>query len=82
MERVSVGTAAHFRGEPSAAQREFNDAGVEEHPKVILADAGYWSDDHIDLLRERGMTPIVASDTTWNRPRKTRPGGPVTSWER
>jgi transposase len=30
----------------------------------------------IDSLRERGMTPIVAPDTTRNRPRKTRLGGP------
>ena len=42
----------------------------------MLADAGYWSNAHIDALRERGMTPIVAPDTTRNRPRKTRLGGP------
>lgn len=41
-----------------------------------LADAGYWSNDHIDSLRERGMIPIIAPDTTRNRPRKTRLGGP------
>ena len=29
----------------------------------MLADAGYWSNGHIDSLRERGMTPIVAPDT-------------------
>ena len=42
----------------------------------MLADAGYWSNGHIDSLRERGMTPIVAPDTTRNRPRKNRRGGP------
>ena len=42
----------------------------------MLADAGYWSNDHIDSLRERGMIPIVAPDTTRSRPRKTRLGGP------
>jgi transposase len=60
----------------SAAERELKSAGVEEAPEVVLADAGYWSNDHIDSLRERGMTPIVAPDTTRNRPRKTRRGGP------
>ncbi len=45
-------------------------------PEVVLADAGYWSNDHIDSLRERGMIPIVAPDTTRNRPRKNRLGGP------
>jgi len=60
----------------SAAERELEGAGVTERPGVVLADAGYWSNGHIDALRERGMTPIVAPDTTRNRPRKTRLGGP------
>lgn len=60
----------------SAAERELQGAGVTERPGVVLADAGYWSNGHIDALRERGMTPIVAPDTTRNRPRKTRLGGP------
>jgi transposase len=60
----------------SAAERELAGAGVRESPGVVLADAGYWSNDHIDSLRERGMTPIVAADTTRNRPRKNRLGGP------
>ena len=60
----------------SAAERELEGAGVTECPEVVLADAGYWSNGHIDALRERGMTPIVAPDTTRDRPRKTRLGGP------
>ncbi|MEK6252631.1 MAG: transposase [Actinomycetota bacterium] len=61
----------------AAAERELEGAGVSERPKVVLADAGYWSNGHIDALRERGMTPIVAPDAH-NRdgPRKTRLGGP------
>ncbi len=60
----------------SSAERELDGAGVAERPGVILADAGYWSNGHIDSLRERGMIPIVAPDTTRGRPRKTRLGGP------
>jgi IS5 family transposase len=60
----------------SSAEQELEDAGVSERPEVVLADAGYWSNAHIDALRKRGMTPIVAPDTTRNRPRKTRLGGP------
>src|SRR5437667_4028935 len=60
----------------SSAERELEDAGVKDRPEVVLADAGYWSNNHIDALRERGMTPIVAPDTTRNRPRRTRLGGP------
>jgi hypothetical protein len=60
----------------SAAERELESADVDERPSVVLADAGYWSNGHIDSLRERGMTPIVAPDTTRNRPRRNRLGGP------
>ena len=60
----------------AAAERELERAGVEESPGVVLADAGYWSNEHIDSLRERGIVPIVAADTTRDRPRKTRLGGP------
>jgi transposase len=40
--------------EPMVAQaeRELEDAGVEDRPEVVLADAGYWSNAHIDALRE------------------------------
>jgi hypothetical protein len=61
----------------SAAERELEDAGVTERPEVVLADAGYWSNHHIDRLRERGMTPLVAADADRSKgPRKTRLGGP------
>lgn len=42
----------------------------------MLADAGSWSNGHIDSLRERGIVPIVAADTPGKGPRKTRLGGP------
>jgi transposase len=61
----------------SAAERALERAGVSESPEVVLADAGYWSNEHIDSLRERGITPLVAADAERSRgPRKTRLGGP------
>ncbi len=60
----------------TCAERELERAGVKQKPGVVLADAGYWSNGHIDSLRERGMIPIVAPDTTRDKPRKTRLGGP------
>jgi transposase len=60
----------------SAAEGELRRAGVTDKPGVVLADAGYWSNGHIDSLRERGIVPLVAPDTTRNKPRKTRLGGP------
>jgi transposase len=60
----------------TAAERELEEAGVKERPEVVLADAGYWSNDHIDRLRERGITPLVAPDADKRKgPRKTRLGG-------
>jgi Transposase DDE domain len=60
----------------AATESELATAGVEASPGVVLADAGYWSNEHIESLRERGIVPIVAADTTRNRPRKNRLGGP------
>ncbi len=61
----------------SAAERELAEAGVTERPGTVLADAGYWSNEHIDSLRERGITPLVAADADRRKgPRKTRLGGP------
>src|SRR3989442_13261170 len=60
----------------ASAEQELEGAGVEERPGGVLADAGYWSNGHIDALREPGRTRIVALDPTRNRPRKNRLGGP------
>ena len=60
----------------TAAEQELESAAVKDRPGVVLADAGYWSNGHIDSLRQRGIVPIVAPDTTRDRPRKTRLGGP------
>ncbi len=60
-----------------AAECELGEAGIKEKPRAVLADAGYWSNNHIDALRERGVTPIVAPDANKRKgPRKTRLGGP------
>jgi transposase len=61
----------------AAAERELESAGVKERPEVVLADAGYWSNGHIDALRERRITPIVAPDADARAgPRRGRRGGP------
>jgi hypothetical protein len=61
----------------SAAERELANADVKDRPEVVLADAGYWSNEHIDRLRERGIVPLVAADADKRKgPRRTRLGGP------
>jgi transposase len=63
-----------------AAERELAEAGVKERPGVVLADAGYWPNEHIDRLRERGITPLVAADADRSKgPRQTRLGGPIST---
>jgi hypothetical protein len=60
----------------SAAEGELAAAGTEAGPAVVLADSGYWQNEHIDALRERGITPLVAADADKRKgPRKTRLGG-------
>lgn len=44
------------------AVEELKRAGSEERPGVVLADAGYWSADQIDRVRERPTVPLVAVD--------------------
>lgn len=63
------------------AFEELEGAGLTERPQVVLADAGYRSNGHIDSLRERVMTPIVAPDTTRDRPRRHASAGHMTSCE-
>jgi transposase len=61
----------------SAAERELAQAGVRERPEVVLGDSGYWSNEHIDRLRERGIIPLIAADAHKRQgPRPTRLGGP------
>jgi hypothetical protein len=61
----------------SAAERELVEAGVRERPEVVVGDAGYWSNAHIDRLRERGITPLIAADAhRRDGPRPGRRGGP------
>ena len=59
------------------AEAELERVGASLEPGVVLADAGYWSNDHIDRLRARGLTPLVAPDADSRAgPRPGRRGGP------
>ena len=64
-----------------AAERELEGVGVKKRPEVVLADAGYWSNDHIDSLRERGMIPIVAPTPPGTGRARRASAGPTTSCE-
>jgi hypothetical protein len=56
----------------SAAERELAETGVTGRPEVALADAGYWSNEHIDRLRKRGGTRSSRPTPTAARDRARR----------
>ncbi|MDH3264386.1 MAG: transposase [Paracoccaceae bacterium] len=60
-----------------SATRELKCAGAKQRPGIVLADAGYWSNEQIDRLRAAGAIPIVAPDADSRaEPRPGRRGGP------
>jgi hypothetical protein len=59
------------------ADAELDRAGARERPGIVLADAGYWSTDQIDRVREGPTIPLVAVDADSRAgPRTDRSGGP------
>ena len=60
-----------------SASKELERAGVKRRPGIVIADAGYWSNEQIDRLRAAGAIPIVAPDADSRAgPRPGRRGGP------
>ena len=59
-----------------AAEQELERAGIDEKPKVTLADAGYWNGQQIAELERAGTTVLVPPDADTRRaPSKIRRGG-------
>src|SRR4051812_9395084 len=54
------------------AIRELEGAGVTDTPGVVLADAGYWTNDAIEALCAEGIPTLVAPDA--DRRTEPRPG--------
>jgi transposase len=54
------------------ACQELEDAGVEDAPGLVLADAGYWTNDAIETLSGEGIPTLVAPDA--DRRKEPRPG--------
>ena len=51
-------------------------AGVTDKPGVVLADAGYWRNDAIEAIVNRGIQTLVAPDADSRKePRPGRRGG-------
>ena len=56
----------------SSAQAELAGAGVSEAPKVVLADAGYWHQQQMEAIIDRGLRVLIPPDA--GKRKGTRPG--------
>ena len=62
----------HLEPMLDAAQRELDAAGVTEVPEVLVADAGYWHQQQMERIVDRGIPVLIPPDA---KSRKgTRPG--------
>jgi hypothetical protein len=62
----------HLEPMLDAAQRELDAAGVSEVPNVLLADAGYWHQQQMQRIVDRGVQVLIPPDA--KRREGTRPG--------
>src|SRR5829696_1926986 len=62
----------HLEPMLDAAQRELDGAGITEVPQVLVADAGYWHQQQMERIVDRGIPVLIPPDA---KSRKgTRPG--------
>jgi len=47
-----------------AAQRELTAAGIDERPAVLLADAGYWHQQQMERIIDRGTALLIPPDAS------------------
>ncbi len=52
----------HLEPMLDAAQRELDAAGVTEVPEVLLADAGYWHQQQMERIVDRGIQVLIPPD--------------------
>jgi transposase len=54
----------HLEPMLNAAQRELEIAGVTERPEVLLADAGYWHQQQMEHIIDRGIQVLIPPDAS------------------
>jgi len=54
----------HLEPMLDAAQRELEIAGVSERPQVLLADAGYWHQQQMEHIIDRGIQVLIPPDAS------------------
>ncbi len=64
----------HLEPMVTAARGELEAAGVAESPEVVVADAGYWHQDQMEAIVNRGIQVLVPPDAGKRK-------GPRPGWE-
>jgi transposase len=54
----------HLEPMLDAAQRELQAAGVSDRPEVLLADAGYWHQQQMEHIIDRGIQVLIPPDAS------------------
>jgi transposase len=62
----------HLEPMLDAAQQELASAGIDATPDVVVADAGYWHQDQMQRLVDRGIQVLIPPDSS--RRKGARPG--------
>jgi hypothetical protein len=62
----------HLEPMVSSAQAELAGAGVIEAPSIVLADAGYWHQQQMEAIVDRGMQVLIPPDA--GKRKGARPG--------
>jgi hypothetical protein len=71
---VETGDFSHLQPMVSATVAELEKAGVSDTPEVVLADAGFWNEQHMDdVTAEHGIQVLIPPDSG-------KRGGPRPGW--
>jgi hypothetical protein len=66
------GDFGHLEPMLDATRRELKAIGAEETPSVVLADAGYWHQQQMEAIVDRGMQVLIPPDAS--KRKGSRPG--------
>jgi hypothetical protein len=62
---VDPGDFSHLEPMVTAAMGELEQAGVIDKPQVVVADAGYWNEQHMDrVTAEHGIPVLIPPDSS------------------
>jgi DDE family transposase len=60
---VDTGDFGHLEPMVGAMRAELHDAGIDDAPEVVLADAGYWHREQMDRIVSDGIQVLIPPDS-------------------